>query len=299
MKQTKDRPQLLTALEKRGRWLDEYRGWAFWVIGGLYLLGYTGWSIYSFKENLGPLPALDSQYLVTGVAVAVVFIISYVVYQWLRIIPRRIEHAIRRSPYSNNYIRWLRRFFVASAIIVVPYFGTLLYHIWIGFQSPPYLIELPKWFLATQDYFFVLMLMSVFLAWILHIAFGRRETATPVGFMYNLPLLFCTIGGVVLLCYVITTVLPIIPQSLGGFRPRCAYLSMEDAGYERELLPRLIHEISEEPPFVTKRLDVLYSNDSILLVRPNNDSTSMWTYEVRKDTVSLIEWCTGPRTALR
>jgi hypothetical protein len=57
---------------ERIKTIGEYRDAALVLISVDYLLGYFSWSVYAAKNDLGLVPALDTQYLVAGVLPTVI-----------------------------------------------------------------------------------------------------------------------------------------------------------------------------------------------------------------------------------
>src|SRR5689334_22805113 len=59
------------------RWLGDHRD-GFLVAGAaLYGLGYLVWAYNAWKNGLGPLPALEFQYLVTGIIPAALIVMAW------------------------------------------------------------------------------------------------------------------------------------------------------------------------------------------------------------------------------
>ena len=48
------------------RQLGDYRNSVLIAVGLVYLLGYVVWFIIAWKQGLGPVPVLDTQYFVAG-----------------------------------------------------------------------------------------------------------------------------------------------------------------------------------------------------------------------------------------
>ena len=69
-----------------------------------YALGYIIWSYNAWKNNLGSLPLLDSQYLLAG-GIPVIIILSYFVYRYLDVLVDLILNIWFGFKYAiTNYI---------------------------------------------------------------------------------------------------------------------------------------------------------------------------------------------------
>jgi hypothetical protein len=47
--------------------------------GAIYVLGYVTWSVHAFTHQLGPLPAVQGQYFVAGLVIAIILFSIYMV----------------------------------------------------------------------------------------------------------------------------------------------------------------------------------------------------------------------------
>lgn len=287
----------ISVIEKLKDFVVENKDLIVYFFSLVYLIGYFGWSFYAYTENIGALPALDIQYFLTGTLICIVLLLSYSFYRLLRKIPQKIDVAISKSPKLELFTNILKWYVYISTLLFIPYVITLIVSLVKALSSPPpFNMDFPNWFLVTRAYVVYLVIFTLFSTWVLHLIIGLRETRTFVGIILNIPLVLTGIFWVLVMFTVFNSVLPSIPQSLGGFRPRCAYLYFRDNISDNSLPANFL--LDKEPPLSkSKMLDVLYSNQNILIVRPEDYSNNLKvSYEIRKDTLISIGWCPGFRS---
>ena len=87
----------------------------------------------------------------------------------------------------------------------------------------------------------------------------------------------------------------LMPQELGGVRPRCAYLDIETRQISKAIRAALL--TGEKEPFIRVerfvRLDVLFPGSDFLLVRPHlaQNEPIPRVYEISRKWVPAITWC--------
>jgi hypothetical protein len=251
-------------------WIDTVTGLrdaALLVGGAVYVFGYVTWAVYAAQYQLGPLPALDTQYFVAGI-VPLLSTVGVLGAVWL--MNRRWRPVLVRMPPK-------RRFLVTFPILALGALLTLFsthIGVLIGF----------------------LLLVGVIAAgeedWLgIRSATTRRWLETTF---------FAGIGIMVAVLYAMFGFAE-IPPELGGGAPRCAYLEIDasavGAGSQRGLarldkenVPARIRS-NEDTEINAKRQ--VFSTDPLYVWQVSDDWIVVRTHQGSRDSVQL------PTTAVR
>jgi hypothetical protein len=108
----------------------------------------------------------------------------------------------------------------------------------------------------------------------------------PIAYIYGFTfLLGC--GGIWLYA---TRLYPLIPQALGGSKPRCAALDLLGNHLSDETLTELsLHERPDTAVRTAPLQVILVTTDSIVVV--TNRGGSRFIEELRRDSVTAVRWC--------
>ncbi len=261
--QTERNNTLLAWLRKIGAFRD-----SFLVAASLiYILGYVVRASHAAANNLGSLPAIESQYFTAGIVPLAILISVWFIIQLVTRFRQRLYSWMRLSSdsMSRKIVRGILGIYLIGMIII--------------FMIEP----LRNWALLGLPAF-------LFVDFI----FFRDDNMRMISsvYTYAIPLFFAFVA----LVLYIFVIFPIVPQELGGVRPRCAFLDVVAEQLSQEtrsaLLPpgmqnqasRVIHSV---------QTDVLFSGDNFLLVRPvpSQGASEIVIYEIRRDALQAITWC--------
>lgn len=253
------------------------------LIGGgvLYILGYIVWSLNALRNNMGLLPALDSQYFLAGIVPAIIL--------WLLIVGiRSVKRFIEKLPewFSTNKKEWkvtLHRVFICFFITSFMVFLASLTD-WYG-KTFPF-----TWRYVIPISLTITMITSYFVAakW-----FTSRfvRFVGIINFTYYL-VLFCYVG----LSFYVSVVYPKLPQELGGVHPRRGYLDILRAQVSNETLRDLVSDEtfkSNKQVVRSIEVEVLFSGSNFILLRPNSvgeEKPKVKVYEIKNSAIQVIYW---------
>src|SRR5262245_14868364 len=243
------------------KWLGERRDG--FLVGGavLYGLGYLVWSYNAWRNHLGQLPAIEFQYLMSGlIPGAIIAIASAAVAYSTKLQDKAIVLFEKHPP--------LRRasFVVAMVAQTILLFGTIVSDRgwlfgWKSDQITRY--TLPLFGLVL---YFTLLLPSKSTTGVT----SRFTDLTVPLLRYYLILLFSWYSLVVYF-----DLYPHLPQALGGPQPRCAYIDLLREEVAPSSLSVLVPSRPSDTTTATEKikvvrstkLNVYFSSNDYLLVR--------------------------------
>lgn len=126
-----------------GKLLSKIRDFII-ILGALvYLVGYVVWALIAWKENLGPIPALDTQYFVAGVPTVIAITFFIFVFYWLGvflyvIFPKWLEKLFPTRPMVIRFFLSLRD--ISEGLVYIPFIiiaMVISYYIFIIYPSIP------------------------------------------------------------------------------------------------------------------------------------------------------------------
>jgi hypothetical protein len=261
---------------------------------GTYAFGFIIWSIHALRNNLGLLPALDSQYIIAGLVPIIILVLAvapcYVV--------------IKRIKFNANMLPVL---VVINIIFVCLHFF---------FPQEQVLVRTG---VNILQYIFTVLTLAVSLS---------VYAGSPSSTRFRIPIpVFRILSYLPTLVLMITaiffsyavTVYPNIPQTFGGAKPRCAYLDVDPSKISAASKNVLfstdgdsISTINGDSPSMVMRsdkVDVYFVGDNWLLVKrasatePIASNTAQgeltaeqrdsdtYTYEIDRDAINAIIWC--------
>jgi len=255
------------------KWLAERRDG--FLVGGaiLYGLGYPVRLLNASRYHLGDVPALDFQYVMSGIVPALILGLAWAA--------------------ATSFFRWRAK--LASVRILRWLIPVSLIGVFILLLSLPRIAGQSKWpywvvgFLYASLFYLFLTAKSD-LDW-----FDRTYKYVVLAYFC----LVCLIGYL--------TIYPHLPRQLGGPQPRCAYVDLVRDEVAPPTLAELTRPVDMDKVAVTEKvvrstkLEVYFANSDYLLVRaaivPGGQkeadplSNPNRLYELRKETIRAIQWC--------
>lgn len=286
-------------------------------IGLLYIIGYLVWAFYAWKKNLGILPALDFQYIIAGIAPALLLLILYFSIRFIILFRNKVS--VWLDPEVTG-IRHICRHVIFAAAGISFIITSILYHDW--FQ-----INYPELSFRIQSISLIIMTLSFFL--LPPIRNTQKNDQTPASTskkteeslfdrwkallpdlhfrviitFYRYYSLVIIIVFVILLIVVglfifIEDIFPNIPQEFGGPKPRCAQLDVITTQLSDETLYAILPSnatINEFRVIRSNDVNVFFSNSEFLLVSPfmENKGNNSEIYEIKRSNLEAIIWCGG------
>lgn len=301
--------------------LGEFRDSLLVVAGGLYILGYVVRSINGFTNNLGFLPAFESQYLIAGIIPAIVIFVFYL----LILLTWRIKIGFSNWIDSGSYKIVIPLLIIVMYLIsagVTVYFnrvsderlmtaakinlasGYLLFGmIFIKFST----IENARKSLFSKNlswhlrlYFLLILLITIpyylFVILVDKIITGTGEQIKEIMDPLTMfTIVFVTLYTVSGLWYFVSDIYPQIPQEFGGARPRCAFIDVTGNEISSEIREALFFPDNKTNTNVVRsiQVDVYFSSSEFILVKPHNRTlqSETITYELQKSIVQSVIWC--------
>lgn len=292
------------------------------LIGGLYILGYIVRSINGLKNNLGFLPAFESQYLIAGIVPAIVILVFYLLIlgtwrikiefsNWIDsgsykiIIPLLIIAAylismgqiVHLSRGSGNFSTAAMNFGLVSSYLLVGMIFIKFSAIKNAWEN--LLDKKHSWF--SKIYFLIILIITapyyLFITIIDRIISGTgeqiKEFIDPLTVFTIIFIALYTVAG---LEYFVSNIYPQIPQEFGGARPRCALLDVKSIEISSELKGALFHLSSNTTNtdiIRSNQVDVYFSSNEFMLVKPHSKTaqSEITTYEIPKSVVQVVTWC--------
>lgn len=286
------------------------------VAATTYVLGWFVWALNALENNLGLLPALESQYFVAGIIPLLIIVSIYwgirglilfrkqydkwlpanladkglkMLAEKLTAEKKSIEDA--ESPDKNRFeeikemLRSIRRKQLLSRAISWSCLLSFLTFIFLGSYIRQFAgldVTMPAFWVFLALLFF-LPLSSKGLSWFLY--WYRRLVIITL-------IIALGFGGIFSYFY---TLYPYIPQELGGLRPRTAYLDVAKAELSKETLqeifPSGVFDTSSEI-VQSNKVNVYYSGRDFILVKlyGQDQGVTRSTYEIKQSAIQAIRW---------
>lgn len=231
--------------------LGQYRDGLIIVTVAIYVLGYAIRSIYALKLSLGELPILDAQY-VAGIAPALIILMLIF-----------LALPIEKLPLPNFIVNITNKHPIIVRLVVYVLISLDFLLIYFRIQKS-YSISLSDDPL-TVVLFALMMILYILIVLVYKIT---KSSAFSIGLFFLIPISFMWLYTYALVIY------PIIPQALGGVKPRCAYLNLRKDDISRVTLTALtiksvfLNEASIEtlekqkvPDYILKKLNHLLNEE--------------------------------------
>lgn len=302
----------------------------------IYGAGYLVWAVTSRLNNLGLLPALDFQYFIAGIIPVAILSAGLLIGRFLQwfLLNYWPEHVGPEASGVWLTIRQLTIYGLIGTFLIFTsgligifwgLVGLILAQVWKRYAPGD------QSFSGVKSIALILV-MLLFLAGFLYTLNNQDEIneaifgpyserirsiipflaimfviLIPPGydgffswlskayrwfFLWVLIPILCLIG----LLFYAETVYPILPQELGGVRPRCAFFDVAQDEFSSETNQDILLGGQTSPTdsvVRTVQLDVLYSNSSALIIKPYSidEETRGPIYEIQRDAVQSIYWC--------
>jgi len=191
------------------------------VVGGiLYVFGYLVWSFNAWKNNLGLLPAVESQYFIAGLTPAVITCIGYFGVKFIFSSLNKLRARFRISEEST-----------LSQILLMLFGGMALTIYGI--------LRAVDWLIIAGGRMGEIIDIVIILTLIYLITLPLPTNDWYRKYISNLAIPAYVFG----LCFVALLAFldayPNLPQALGGMRPRCVYLDVASKELSPETLSAL------------------------------------------------------------
>lgn len=254
-------------------------------LGLLYIIGYLVWAFYAWKKNLGLLPALDFQYIIAGIAPALLLLILY--FSIRLIILFRNKLSVWFGPEVTG-IRHICRHVIFAAAGISFIIFLILDQDWLQ-------INYPELSFRIQSISSTIMILSFFL-----LPPTRNFRLITLYRYYGLLIIIvCVIIVIVVGLFIfIEAIFPNIPQEFGGPKPRCAQLDVITTQLSDETLYAILPSnatINDTRVIRSNDVNVFFSNSEFLLVSPfvKNKGNNSEIYEIKRSNLEAIIWCGG------
>jgi len=304
------------ALLKRG---GDVRDGLLVGAGILYALGYIAWSVNALINKLGLVPVLESQYFLSGIGPGLFVVVLYLVIKssrnyftikwadWLGPGEKELYHSQRENEKLKRGKFLLRKtilicFYLSLLFICLVLFNIRSAVLRISFSDPDPIFLYVAWTL------FILSLTSLphlknpikhdkklmlFLTIYQYPLFLGQKALFKLKYYKYVSAIPFLIGGILLYIFILY---PIIPQELGGIRPRCAELDLIKEQLSNETIEALLPKESMKSNSLVVRsipVDVFFSGGDFMLVkqRTQKQHGNLRTYEVKKEVVQAVSWC--------
>jgi hypothetical protein len=264
----------MSAMLERLKTIGEYRDAVLVLISIDYLLGYFSWSYYAAQNDLGLVPALDTQYLVAGVLPTMILacgVTLAAMHVWF-------SKWTAADPSEKRY---------RSGSIL----STLGAGLGIaGFVVGRFLADTPG-----EDWAVLVAIVGAYVLMLGTILLGPRGWAGLR--YYGLGVLWIVVLAVplVLVLFYFERVFPVVPAALGGPAPRCVHVDLASEGVSLDTLTALVPlEGSTSSPSVrrTKDLDLLFAGPEFVMVRLSGQTPPGPVHSLAKDTIRAMAPCT-------
>jgi hypothetical protein len=280
------------------KWLGERRD-GFLVAGAIvYGLGYLVWSYNAWRNHLGELPALEFQYVISGLVPAGILGLAFAAaFFFFRV--RKTVFALYKR---HSFLRWLVPMIVAAFQVVFSLLFSATARHWTGLvwtKEQAYTYTAPILVIITYFSFFAPAADFSDQTKKVHRIYSYVFMLTSRIWM---PFAFSWFSIALYL-----SLYPRLPQELGGPQPRCAYVDLVRDDTAPSTLSALASPsltsaatISEGKVIRSNKLDVYFSSSDYLLVRavgPSEAPTGGASakeeplYELRKEMIRAVQWC--------
>ncbi len=257
-------------------------------VAGLYVLGYTAWSVHAWRGGLGLLPAADLQYVVGGLLILVAAIPALLVIPVMAGLAQLLEPRIT-TRRAALVVEWT----IALAMLSPLVLASVLERSAMcrsGCGAAIYLLAYLVFYSST--------ILAVQLAPVTRRRRGKPELnpgaigrtaakATQISVVASLLLLFLPI--------MLISAYPAVPQALGGAAPRCAQLDIAGDQVSPETLAALSSNTTQAGGNGIARTGpvwVYYQSADEIMVRPTDASARHDpVYGISRGAVQSVVWC--------
>jgi hypothetical protein len=264
----------MSTILERVKTIGEYRDAVLVLISIDYLLGYFSWSYYAAQNDLGLVPALDTQFLVAGVLPTVILGIAIA----LVVAHLRFSRWTSTNPSDERY-QWGARLGIVGI-------GLVAIGLVVGlFLEKP----VSDWVRSGAVVGAYVMMLGAVLQ-------GPR--GDKLFRYYGLAVLWVVVVAtpLVLFLFYFERVFPIVPAALGGPAPRCVHMDLASEGVSLETLTALVplegSTLSASASVRrTKDLDLLFAGPEFVMVRMSQQTPPGPVHALAKDMIRAMAPC--------
>jgi len=258
----------------------------------MYITGYFIWTFYAWKNQVGLLPLLDTQYFLTGFIPVLVLGMMLGGIYYRQTVTNNLPSWMDLHDSHNLSLRKRRARKIINVINICALILSILLlviHKYAGLNLPTNVVA------ALIFCLFVPLMISTFLG-----VFEYEIERTRKAKIFTIVFLsvWC---GIFLLIFYALEVYPRIPQEFGGTKPRCVLLDLKveqlTPETARDVLDTyVVQNIVDETGFSPKTknvgvlrsipVDLLYSKSSSLIIQARSS-----TYELSTSSVLAITPC--------
>lgn len=271
--------------------LEAVQKFGLLILSCIYALGYVAWAYHARRYNLGPLPALQTQYLTAGLAPALIIGVTVFCIGITSRILRMVGGLF--LPDASPYRKHLSKAAVGLYWLA---WTTLIFLLAVNtrhsLSAGAFCLALSCFHIAASGTILALRLHDKTFSASMRLDF----TDWPV--VLALPVV---VGALILYVYV-AFAFRNMPQEYGGARPRIAQLEVSRDSLSHARLKALFLPDAAggyDKIVVSRSLYVFFAGSQSLLVKPYARWTSNRAYEVETSTIKGITWLDGGGFALQ
>jgi hypothetical protein len=243
----------------------------------VYLLGYLSWAFYAAQNDLGLVPALDTQYLIAGVLPTIILAVGVA----LALLQLRFSKWSSTNPSPTRY-RWGARLSVAAAGLVGG-----------GFFIGYFLNGTAESIAAGVAVVGVYALMAGSL-----LQGSRGDKLLRVFGLIALWVVVVLIPLVMLLAY-FEKVFPYVPAAVGGPSPRCVVVDLATQELSSNTLASLLPQDSVTSSLLstsagvrhTRPLELLFASSEFAMLRVKDQGPRGSVYSIAKHAIQALAPC--------
>jgi len=248
--------------------------------GASYVLGYLVWSLNAWQNNLGLLPALESQYFVAGIIPLLIIVLAVLIFRGERRFRRRYSDWLSSEKRGRWRLRFLRGIAWSFTISIFLTVLLALLQVWIPVLEHG---------AAYIGWFWIVILLLL----------PDSELEGPGGgflkFFQKLLVYFIVLFLAVLsIAFYLEVVYPKITQEFGRVRPRFAYFDVSQHLVSEQTLEQILSADalnSSRQVVQSKKVDVYFSGHSFILIKLHGQGATQPTFEIKQNAVQAITWC--------
>jgi hypothetical protein len=243
------------------------------LTGTLYVLGFLSWAMFSWEFGLGPVSAVDEQYLVAGIVPLLIgLVVVLAVWSllklsaWLAGTPSSWQRTVGRRSLTVGPFVFIATFVVAKATgLAITGYGIL-----VGT-----LAMIIGGMLLRKD------------------ATADARSMQKFGLRYGM--LFAVVFGLAGFGMYWSRVFPRLPAALGGPSPRCVLLDIDGSRLSSETMTAILGDKpSSGGVDRSRRLYLIRTADEFLVLTPEPEIRhGMSVFRIDRNHLTAIMPCTG------
>ena len=238
----------------------------------VYIAGYLSWTSYAFENNLGPIPALDAQFLSAGLVPVMVIVTFYYSTRILFYVRHWLKKSITDRQRKIGYI------LLGTAAVLVLSSAVVD---WVA----------PDKYANSEASLTIAALVGVYAG--LCFSRGRFEKLIMQPFALFLAWSYVILGGFWLLHGYYVVWFPTMPQELGGPRAKCVQLDLATSHLSAETRAQLIGSSDVTGVHRSRALDLIFmgSEFAILETKSSWPESGKIIFRVKNSAIETIFPC--------